>query len=129
MSEPGWYPDPIGAAWARYWTGSHWSSRVTDFDGNESRLGTGLETVPPPWGGSRWDYKVLNVGELQSESLLEESLVELGRDGWDLIQFAEKPSASGSGTERVLILKRKLPPARKGASPRARPRTAGIAGR
>jgi hypothetical protein len=111
MSDPGWYPDPIGAAWARFWTGSEWSSRVTDFDGNEGRLGSGLETVPPPWGGSRWEYKVLNTGELQSEEVLESRLVELGNDGWDLTQFVDKIAPGDSVSQRVLIFKRKQPAA------------------
>ena len=121
MSDPGWYPDPIGAAWARFWTGEAWSSRVTDFAGHESRLGSGLETVAPPWGGSRWEYKVLNTGELQSEAVLESTLAQFGNDGWDLIQFVDKVFPGETTPQRVLIFKRKQPAARRGSErPRVR---------
>jgi hypothetical protein len=33
LTEPGWYPDPEGVQYARYWDGRTWTSRVADATG------------------------------------------------------------------------------------------------
>ncbi|HUY86271.1 MAG TPA: hypothetical protein VMU77_04100 [Acidimicrobiales bacterium] len=64
----------------------------------------------------RWDYRVLpwpadieassGFGASDYSDSLENLLKDLGRDGFELVQIAERPAALGGSGESYLIFKR-----------------------
>jgi Domain of unknown function (DUF4177) len=57
---------------------------------------------PPPAKGTRWEYKVFNVGGLwavagEGNQSTEKSLNKLGEDGWEMI--AAVPSNPGGAAQ------------------------------
>jgi Protein of unknown function (DUF2510) len=51
-SPEGWYPDPSGTAWVRYWSGTEWTAWVS-VNGTVANDGRGAQTPPPPAPPSR----------------------------------------------------------------------------
>jgi hypothetical protein len=75
MQDPGWYPDPLGAAYYRFHNGSEWTTATTDSDNEE-----------PPSVGS---FDTLNLDEPSTESSQSNTQVANNRtlsdyelDGW-----------------------------------------------
>lgn len=46
MAPVGWYPDPSGTAWVRYWSGKEWTAWIS-VNGTVANDGRGAQTPPP----------------------------------------------------------------------------------
>ncbi|MCU1487278.1 MAG: hypothetical protein JWN67_4024 [Actinomycetia bacterium] len=61
--------------------------------------------------GRRWQYRVVNLGVVDTVSRMLSALGALGAEGWELVATMDKASNWFSGAEKgFLLFKREVPP-------------------
>lgn len=101
-----WRPDPALPDRKRYWSGSKWTSHVTDSDGSVHQ---------EPWLGAaghvRWQYGVVNIGMFGALDRMRAVFGELGKQGWELVTVYDKASNWMASMEKgFMLFKRPVPP-------------------